>query len=391
MYLVCKVLLLFLTSLKFEMTGAMKSLKSFVFVFVLFPSVLFSQTDTVSRKVTIVFAGDIMGHGPQFRAAYDSITGKYDYEPCFRFIKPYINSADISIANLEVTFGGLPYSGYPTFSSPNDLARHIQLAGFKILVMANNHCYDRGKRGFEKTIKLLDSLTIPHLGTYKNIEERNKNYPFIIEVKGIRIALLNYTYGTNGIVADWPSVINYIDKSVILSDLKKADSLKADYKIAIMHWGQEYQQKPNKEQKDLARFMAKNGCNAIIGSHPHVVQTFETIYTDSEDSTKVVPVFYSMGNLMSNQRDRYRDGGAMFSLTIEKDSICKTIDYNYLPYWVYRGTLNGKYQYYIIPPSLYTSQPDSFKIPLEDSKRLIEFEGDTRSQFPNLKEGSFNE
>lgn len=356
-----------------------------VVLLLFFNLLLFSQKSD-SSKLTIVFAGDIMGHIPQVNAAYDSSSGGYNYAPCFRYIKPFIDSADIAIPNFELTLGGKPYTGYPTFSSPDELARDIAAAGFNILAMANNHCYDRGKRGFMRTLAILDSLKIQHLGTYFDSLNRDENYPLIIQKKGIRVALLNYTYGTNGIHVEAPNVVNYIDKNTIVKDLAKADSLKADYKIAILHWGIEYQMKPNKDQVELAKFLANHGCNAIIGSHPHVVQTFEILHPDTADSANIVPVFYSMGNLVSNQRDRYRDGGSMFMLTIEKGQKTKAVDFSYFPYWVFRGSLNRKYQFYIIPISYFQSNPDSIKLPDEAVTRINEFEFDTRKQFPNLKE-----
>ncbi len=364
----------------------MKNFSLTLFLFFVNSIILFPQKSDTS-KLTIVFAGDILGHGPQFNAAFDSGTGKYNYEACFRYIKPFIDSADIAIPNLEVTFSGKPYSGYPTFSSPDDLASYIIGAGFNVLAMANNHCYDRGKHGFKRTLSLIDSLHIKHMGTYSDSVQRSENYPLIIEKKGMRIAFLNYTYGTNGIQVEKPNIVNYIDKNVIVNDLAKADSLKADYKIAILHWGIEYQNKPNKDQLDLAKFLAKHGCNAIIGSHPHVLQTFEILYPDTNDSANIVPVFYSMGNLMSNQRDRYRDGGAMFCLTLQKQTSVKAIDFNYLPYWVYRGSVEGKYQFYILPVKYYLNNP----IDLQDDadQRIKEFELDTELQFPNLKESEF--
>lgn len=350
--------------------------------------ILFSQYSD-SSKLTIVFAGDIMGHSPQFMAAFDTIYGGYNYEPNFRFIKLYISSFDIAFANLEVTLGGSPYTGYPQFSSPDELAYDIKNTGFNFLVTANNHCVDRGKNGLQRTIAILDSVGIQHLGTYTDSVQRSNSYPLIIEKKGIRIAVLNYTYGTNGLLTEKPNIVNYINLRTIRNDLKKADLLKADYKIAIMHWGKEYELKPNNEQHKLAMFLAKNGCDAIIGSHPHVVQTFELLYPDTTDSTHVVPVFYSMGNLISNQRNRYCDGGAMFSLTIEKQTKTKAVNYNYMPYWVYKGIIKNKYQYYIIPLKLYFCQPGLFMLRPEDAIRLKEFESDVRSQFDNLKEPDF--
>ncbi len=367
-------------------------MRKIIFLFCLYlinSGSLYSQR-TDSSRVTIVFAGDIMGHGPQFMAAYDTSYGGYNYEPCFRFIKPYIDSADLSIANLEVTLAGPPYTSYPQFSSPDELAYDIKNTGFKILVTANNHCYDKGKQGFQRTISILDSIGIPHLGTYIDSAQRSQTYPFVIEKKGVRIALLNYTYGTNGILPKKPNIVNYVSKWTIAADLAKAKSLKVDFIIAIMHWGKEYELKPNKDQLDLAKFLVKHGCDAIIGSHPHVVQTFEIIYPDTTNSTHLVPVFYSLGNFISNQRDRYKDGGAIFSLTLEKvDNKTRAVDFNYLPYWVYKGILRAKYQYYIIPTKLSTCQPDSFKFSATDSLRMREFETDTRQQLPNLKESDF--
>jgi poly-gamma-glutamate synthesis protein (capsule biosynthesis protein) len=366
----------------------MKKFTFFTCLFLLQVGFLFSQVGDSSR-LTIVFAGDMMGHGPQYYAAYDSLTGDYNYGPCFKFIKPFIDSADIAIANFEVTLGNKPYTGYPTFSSPDGLARDIRNAGFDILALANNHCYDRGKKGLYRTLSKLDSLNIQHLGEYRDSAERSKHYPFIIEKKGFRIAFFNYTYGTNGIVTEKPNIVNYIDKKIILSDLAKADSMKVDYKIAIMHWGKEYEPKPSKEQTDVARYMANHGCNAIIGSHPHVVETFEVLHPDTADSSQIVPVFYSMGNFFSNQRNRYRDGGAMFSLTLEKKDKTTAIRYSYLPYWVFRGTLNNKYQFYVIPTAYYYCNSDSLKLPEEDKSKLKEFDSDIHLQLSNLKESNF--
>jgi poly-gamma-glutamate capsule biosynthesis protein CapA/YwtB (metallophosphatase superfamily) len=118
--------------------------------------------------IRIIFAGDIMGHDAQILGAYNKETREYDYESTFRYLRPYIENADIAVGNLEVTFAGPPYKGYPRFSSPDDLAIKIESAGFHIMVNANNHALDRGKSGFVRTIDLLDSLNIIHTGTFRN-------------------------------------------------------------------------------------------------------------------------------------------------------------------------------------------------------------------------------
>jgi poly-gamma-glutamate capsule biosynthesis protein CapA/YwtB (metallophosphatase superfamily) len=347
------------------------------------------EIDTIPKKLTMLFAGDIMGHGPQFRAAWDSVNDTFNYSPCFKYIKPFIESVDVAVANLEVNFGGKPYTGYPTFSSPDEMAREIQKTGFDVLGMANNHCYDKGKQGFERTIALLDSLKITHLGTYTDVSARDSTYPLIVNKNGLRIALFNYTYSTNGIKPDTPSFINYIRKEQIRKDIAKADSAGVDFKIMFIHWGLEYELIPNNDQKQLAKYFANLGFDVIVGSHPHVVQTFELLHPDSADSAKVVPVFYSLGNFISNQRDRYRDGGAVFYLEVEKRNNNKFLKYNYLPYWVYKGDLHGKYQYYVIPVSQYSCNPNEFALPEEDNRKLLEFSNDVKMQFPNLQANEF--
>ena len=152
------------------------------------------------QSLKIIFAGDLMGHTPQHKAARTA-DSSYDYAPCFRFVKDYIQSADVAIVNLEVTLAGPPYTGYPQFSSPRELALAAKEAGFDIMATANNHCMDRGRMGLERTLRVLDTLGIPHLGTYRNREQRDREHPLIVERNGVRLALLCYTYGTNGIEA----------------------------------------------------------------------------------------------------------------------------------------------------------------------------------------------
>ena len=142
-----------------------------------------------SPTLRIVFGGDIMGHGPQINAARQA-DGSYDYEPSFRYVRDYIQGADLAIANLEVTLAGPPYTGYPQFSSPTALAAAARDAGFDILTTANNHCMDRGRAGLERTLRALDTLGIPHLGTYADTLSRMDHHPLMVDRCGIRLALL---------------------------------------------------------------------------------------------------------------------------------------------------------------------------------------------------------
>ena len=189
-----------------------------------------------AQSVKIIFAGDLMGHMPQHNAAKQA-DGSYNYEPCFRYMKNYVQSADLAILNLEVPLAGKPYSGYPQFSAPEALAEAARDAGFDIMTTANNHCMDRGRHGLEQTLKALDSLGIPHLGTYRNQKQRNAEHPMIVERNGLRLALLTYTYGTNGIPVQYPNVVNMIDTNEMARDLRMARQKGADYVITLIHWG----------------------------------------------------------------------------------------------------------------------------------------------------------
>ncbi len=331
-----------------------------------------------------------MGHDAQILGAFNQDTKEYDYEPTFRYISPYVKNADIAVGNLEVTFAGPPYKGYPRFSSPDNVAAEARNAGFDILVNANNHALDRGKSGFVRTLDLLDSLNIIHTGTFRNHEERELNYPLILERNNIRIALLNYTYGTNSLKLDTPCMVNMIDTILIIQDLKKAELADPDYIIMIMHWGIEYERQENEFQKKLAGFMLENGADVIIGSHPHVVQPVEIYYPDESDSSEFNIIVYSLGNFVSNQREQYKDGGIIFDLTLEKTySGTHISNYEYLPAWVYRKDIKDDFTFYIIPVMLYYENESFFNFPDHDKYKINRFYNDTRGLLKNIPESQF--
>jgi len=281
-------------------------------------SVAYAQDTT---RLSILFVGDIMQHDSNIAAAYHSVTGKYDYSACFEYVSPIIKSADVAIGNLELTLAGKPYKGYPQFSAPNELAYELKRAGFDVLVTANNHSVDRGKKGIERTIDVLDTLAMLHTGTFKDSAARALTYPLLVEKNGFRLSLLNYTYGTNGIPIPHPSMVNLIDTVQIKNDLAKAREQNSDAIIVFFHWGDEYQSLPNKEQKRLTNLCFREGVKLVIGSHPHVLQPME--WRKEKDQF----VVYSLGNFISGQRPRYRDGGAMLWIDLQKvmkDSISLT-------------------------------------------------------------------
>lgn len=329
------------------------------------------------KKLVLVFTGDIMGHSPQFNAAFDSKTGKYNYETCFEQVKPYIESADFAIANLEVPLAGSPYSGYPNFSSPNALLNGLKYAGYDVILTANNHVADRGKIGIERTIKTIENRKLLRAGSYLSKLERDSIYPLILEKDSFRIALLNCTYGTNGNPVSPQNHVNMIDTLEIKQDIKRCEELCSDMVIMTIHWGNEYELSASNTQKELAQFFVRNGIDLIIGAHPHVVQNME--YMDKD--MKKIPIFYSLGNSISNQRKPHTDGGIM--VRAEINTRTKKVETSYLPVYVHKGVLNSKYQYHLLPTINYIKSPESYRLQPKDSTALMFFDRETRKRLSN--------
>jgi poly-gamma-glutamate capsule biosynthesis protein CapA/YwtB (metallophosphatase superfamily) len=352
-----------------------------------YPLMLASQPGDTAR-LSLVFAGDMMGHEEQITGAWDSATRTYNYEPTFRYIKPYIDHADLAVVNLEVTLAGSPYKGYPQFSSPDALALAAKNAGFDIFVQANNHALDRGKAGFIRTLAVLDSMNILHTGTFADAESRLQQYPLMVEKNGFCVAILNYTYGTNGLEIPKPFIINRIDTSQISKDLNKARTLNPDFIMVTIHWGLEYERIENQQQKNLATFLLKHGADAIIGSHPHVVQPVDLYYTSDSLLSKVV--VFSLGNFVSNQRAQYKDGGIVFGLDLIKNGGNTTMEkVSYLPYWVYREDLSNKSTFYVLPVNYYETNSDSLILKEHDRYKIARFAKDTREHLRNVPENKF--
>lgn len=312
---------------------------------------LYSVSLSAQERLTLLFVGDLMQHDAQIKAA--RTPDGYDYSDCFKHVSHEIQTADIAIANLEVTTAGKPYRGYPSFSAPDEFLYAVKDAGFDILLTANNHCLDRGKRGLERTASLLDSLQTPFLGTYRDSEERTRRYPLLIEKNGFKIVLLAYTYETNGLRPTPPNIVNYIDSTQIKKDILAARRMKPDAIIACMHWGLEYHSLPDKSQQDLANWLINQGVDHIIGSHPHVVQPME-VRKDRNIPAKHL-IVYSLGNYISNMSKENTDGGAMVKITLSKrGGITRMEDCSYSLVWTSRPILSKKRNFEIYPASFIT-------------------------------------
>lgn len=302
------------------------------------------DAQTSDSVVTLLFAGDIMGHDAQIAAARNDSTNTYDYFDCFKYVKPYVEKADLALANLEVTLAGEPYKGYPQFSSPDELAVAVKDCGFDVLVTSNNHTCDRGRVGVVRTLDVLDSLKITHTGTFRDSAEYWANYPLMVEVKGLKLAILNYTYGTNGLPTPRGTIVNRIDNKQIINDIAIAKQKNPDLIIACMHWGIEYDTMPDSNQIYLANLLKYHGVDLIIGSHPHVLQPMEM---DTANNQLLV---YSLGNYVSAQRTAPRDGAAMVNVKLTKrEGLKPKIEADYQLTYVHYPKVGNKRLFYIMP------------------------------------------
>ena len=245
------------------------------------------RTDTISLYIV----GDIMNHQAQINSALRH--GKPDYSTFLYHIRDKVDSADIAICNMEYTLAGPPYSGYPSFCAPDEYTVYLRDLGFDVLLTANNHILDKGYKGLSRTFAVLDTLKgVQYTGMSRNQSEDRSRYPLMLECKGMRIAIINFTYNTNRRpTQNWPK-INYMVDEDILAAMNRAKENGADLILAFPHWGTEYKFIHNQVQENYARLLIDNGANAVIGGHPHFVQDMEWMGD--------VPVFYSLGDVVSN-------------------------------------------------------------------------------------------
>ncbi len=245
--------------------------------------------------LTIRVLGDVMMHQNQIDNALQA-DGSYDFSTYFMFIEDEIREADISVANMEFTLAGEPYCGYPNFSAPDPFAVYLAKCGFDIFLAANNHIFDKWTEGAERTLqhyrRLQEEYGIRFTGLAGSEAEMADNNPLLFRAKGITLAMLNLTYGTNkGLQTHWPKT-NYIRERTRISRAFRTSQELADFTFVFPHWGTEYVLKHSGQQEAEAGWYIENGADMIVGAHPHVIQDKEEI--------SGVTVAYSLGNAVSN-------------------------------------------------------------------------------------------
>lgn len=240
----------------------------------------------------IVASGDLLIHGPVWQRAYRNGGGRYDFRPMFAAVRPVVRRAALALCHVETPMGAGSPSGYPVFNSPPELARAIAWTGWDACSTASNHAVDKGQYGIETTGLALDAAGVRHTGSSRSRAESRRT--LILRVRGLRIAFLSYTYGTNGVPAPYSWSVNFISRGKVVEDARRARRRGADFVIANFHWGDEYSHAINTQQRTLARYLLRRKVvDLIVGQHAHVVQPIRRIGSRF--------AVFGEGNLLSNQ------------------------------------------------------------------------------------------
>lgn len=349
-----------------------------------------SQPEVVARA-TVASQGDLLMHiylftgDPRFPSAYNLGDGKYNFDSIFQYVCPYISGADLSVVNLETTFGGedYPYSGNPFFNCPDPLADAIAGTGYDVVLTANNHCGDTTVAGLKRTLEQVRSRNLTTLGTQLNDQE--KKYE-VVDVNGIKIGMFCYTYAS-GLESDGSPNLNFQNQTIIrekgvvnyftadnldrlytetqeiLADMKAEG---AEATMLFIHWGTEYTltqggtytMTQDATQSAIAQKMCDLGIDVIVGGHPHVVEPMDLLTSSTDPEHKTVCI-YSLGNAVSNQRREemnmktgHTEDGVLFTVTFEKDSedAVRVSEVEAVPTWVNKFVNgDGKVEYNILP------------------------------------------
>ncbi len=288
------------------------------------------EEDTSNNEdtLTLIMVGDVLLHDPVEDAARDA-EGNYNFDFLFEETRDEIAAADIAIANQEVMIGGeeLGVSGYPAFNAPYEIGDALTDAGFDVICHGTNHALDKGGAGIQNALIYWKEHHPKMVIAGINASQEEQNDIDIVEAKGMRIAILNYTYGTNGIPlpSDMPYAVNMLEEQQVISDLEAAEA-QADFTVVCPHWGIEYQLEETAEQQRWAKLMVEHGADLIIGTHPHVIEPYEEV--------DGVPVYYSLGNFINWTSDSgtgiaNRMVGGMAQVTLERgeDGTVEVFDY----------------------------------------------------------------
>lgn len=277
------------------------------------PPLAESLSPPPERVVRLVFTGDIMAHAEQLSIARRP-DGSHDFSGQFAPVLPLL-SGDLTVGNFETVLGGpeRPYTGYPSFNTPDTLADALKDAGFDVLLLANNHILDLGAKAALRTDQVLrdKGFAVTGLGP----GEAGHPPPLLCDAGGLRLGLLNYTYGSNRLLTpalERDVALNVIDSALLAEDVRTLRDQGARYIVAALHWGIEYQPQPSPAQRAVAAHCLSLGVDAVVGAHPHILQAVE-IHTANG---KPQLVAWSLGNFVSAQRTVPRERAIILALDV---------------------------------------------------------------------------
>lgn len=286
-------------------------------------------------SISLVMVGDVLLHDPLQESGLME-DGTYNYDHFFGHTKDIIESADLAIANQEVILGGkeLGLTGYPAFNGAFEVGDALVDAGFDVVLHATNHALDKGEKGINNCLEYWESNhpEVEVLGIHNSTIDQNNNI-YYYNKGDLTIAILNYTYGTNGIPLPHSYSVDLLDENKVVADLKEAKS-NADFVIVTPHWGTEYTHEPANSEKYWADLFLRNGVDLVIGTHPHVIQPVE--WMEDENGNKML-IYYSLGNYINFTSDsgdgvRQRAVGGLADITITRENEKAFIsDYDVIP------------------------------------------------------------
>jgi len=345
----------------------------------------FAADSTVTISISAV--GDLMCHSPQFEYARVS-ADSFNFNPAFEIIKQYLQNSDFTFGNLEtVTAGKLKgYSGYPFFNVPDEFVAAVKSAGFNLVTTSNNHALDDGEYGLLRTISTIKNTGLYYSGTFTS--QRDRDSIRIFNIKGIKLALLAYTYGTNGnpVPKEKPYLINLIDTMQIRKDINISRQIGTDIVLVYFHFGTEYKRTPTDYQKIIVEKTIADGADLIIGGHPHVIEP-ASFFKTSGGRLDTGFAAYSMGNFISNQRWRYSDAGVILKIILKKNLNNGTISIlkvTFLPTWVFKGKIKNKNGYEILPAADTLNQVFLTDMSNDGKKKMLQAYDDTKYIMTNL-------
>lgn len=267
-----------------------------------------------TTSLTLGAIGDILIHDWVYEDAYSG--SNYNFKPMFQYVKDSLQAPDVLLANQETVLGGVEMglSSYPMFNSPQEVGDALIDAGIDIVSTANNHSLDRGEKGILSSISYYEKVGLPYVGFFK--DKQDQNTIRIMQKNGVKLAILAYSYGTNGIPVPEGKeyLVNLIDKNKMKTEIHKAREL-ADVVVMSIHWGNEYQRIPTDEQQQLGQFLVDEGVDIVFGHHPHVLQPMQMLKTKDQRNAFIV---YSLGNFLSGQMWDYKDIGGLATISITK-------------------------------------------------------------------------